>query len=184
MLKACSADFGASLRLLAAFEPSRADEDGYIRKFAKSFIAATTADLPSDSVMRAEEDAGAWLRVYAARAAEDAEVEGWKKDAADGKWETARTAAMRKVNPRFILRQWVLEEVISTMDKALKDADVPTARRALALVLDLASNPFESYGEREDGSIRDDLDDATAERARLCGLGPRGMLGFQCSCSS
>ncbi|BEJ16378.1 hypothetical protein CspHIS471_0509830 [Cutaneotrichosporon sp. HIS471] len=184
MLKACSADFGASLRLLAALEPSRADEDGYIRKFAERLIAAATADLPPDSVMRAEEDAGAWLRVYATRAAQDSEVEGWKKDAPDGKWEVARTAAMRKVNPRFILRQWVLEEVISTMDSALKDADVPTARRALALVLDIASNPFESYGEREDGSIRDDLDDATADRARLCGLGPRSMLGFQCSCSS
>ncbi|KLT45391.1 UPF0061-domain-containing protein [Cutaneotrichosporon oleaginosum] len=184
MLKACSADFGVSFRLLAAFEPSRAAEDGYIPKFAKRFIAATTADLSSDSVMRAEEDAGAWLRVYAARATEDAEVKTWTKEAGDGKWEAARTVAMRKVNPRFILRQWVLEEVIATMDKALKDADVPTARRALALVLDLASNPFETYGEREDGSVRDDLDDATAERARLCGLGPRGMLGFQCSCSS
>ncbi|GMK55209.1 hypothetical protein CspeluHIS016_0202650 [Cutaneotrichosporon spelunceum] len=184
MLKACSADFGASLRLLAALEPSRGAEDGYIRQFAKRFVAATTADLPPDSVVRAEEDAGAWLRVYAARAAEEPELEAWKTDAPDGRWEVARTAAMRKVNPRFVLRQWVLEEVISIMDSALMDADVPTARRALALVLDLASNPFESYGEREDGSIRDDLDDASAERARLCGLGPRGMLGFQCSCSS
>lgn len=183
MLKAASADFGAALRLLAALEPSRLDEDGYIQGFAKRFIAATTADLPSDSITRAEEDAGAWLRVYAARAGSEAEIAGWSKDTVN-KWEEARAEAMRKVNPRFVLRQWVLEEVIRKMDKALKDADVPTARKALALVLDLTSNPFHAYGEKSDGSIRDDLDDESAERARLCGLGPRSMLGFQCSCSS
>lgn len=182
MLKAASADFGAAFRLLAAFQPSRADEDGYVGAFAKRFVGATTAGLPPDSVSRAEEDSCAWLRVYAARAGCEAEVAGWNSDGTA--WEEARAAAMRKVNPRFVLRQWVLEEVIRTMDAALKSEDVPTARRALALVLDLTSNPFEAYGEKSDGSIRDDLDDMEAERARLCGLGPRSMLGFQCSCSS
>lgn len=138
MLKANSIDFGASLRLLASFEPSRADEGSYLRDFARRFVAATTNDLPSDSVSRAEEDVGNWLRVYAARAGNDAEIEAWTKEASEKKWEAARTERMRKVNPRFVLRQWVLEEVIATMDKALKEGDVPTARKALALVLDVS----------------------------------------------
>jgi hypothetical protein len=50
----------------------------------------------------------------------------------------------------------------------------------------MATNPFESYGEDADGNVAADAcaDPEGAERARLCGLGPKAMLGFQCSCSS
>jgi hypothetical protein len=50
----------------------------------------------------------------------------------------------------------------------------------------MSTSPFEAYGEDADGvpSACDVADEEAAERFRLCGVGPRGMLGFQCSCSS
>ena len=49
-------------------------------------------------------------------------------------WEHTREEAMKSVNPRFILRQWILEEVIAEMEEAGLE-DIPRARRALARVL-------------------------------------------------
>jgi hypothetical protein len=47
----------------------------------------------------------------------------------------------------------------------------------------MATNPFETYGGElaEAGS---QLSEKEKEEKRLCGMGPKGMLGFQCSCSS
>lgn len=50
----------------------------------------------------------------------------------------------------------------------------------------MSTNPFDAYGEGTDGQVAPDAcaDPEVAEQARLCGLGPKAMLGFQCSCSS
>jgi hypothetical protein len=76
----------------------------------------------------------------------------------------------------------VLEETIAKLDKPGDEADIA----ALERVLEMAGEPFESYGEvvvGEEGSgvcpTREEQ-----ERQRLCGMGSGGMLGFQCSCSS
>ncbi|KAL1411379.1 hypothetical protein Q8F55_002335 [Vanrija albida] len=182
LLRAHGADFHASLRELSNFEPSKIDDDAYRRAYAKRWVANTTIDLQSDSAMRAEEGITAWLRVYAARASAPAEKAAWDKDAPDGEWEAIRTVAMRAVNPRFVLRQWLLEETIKNVDDKLKANDVPGARKTLARVLDLATQPFEPYGE--DGECEANPSDEDVERMRLCGLGPQNFLGFQCSCSS
>lgn len=84
---------------------------------------------------------------------------------------------LRSANPRFVLRQWVLEEAIERLERK-NDKDF------LARVLRLATNPFESYGEPilcDQNSI---TTDESKEDARLCDVGPSGYLGFQCSCSS
>ena len=39
----------------------------------------------------------------------------------------------------------------------------------------MSTRPFYPWGEEDGGD---------SEEARLCGLGKREMLGFQCSCSS
>lgn len=86
-----------------------------------------------------------------------------------------REARMQAANPRFVLRQWVLEETISRL-KANKDTDY------LAKVLEMCERPFEPYGEeRADGQI---VAESDGEKLRLCGVGSADMLGFQCSCSS
>lgn len=120
-LRAHSLDFSASFRLLSYFTP---ETDA--AKFAKKLVGIAAADLPADSVSRAEEGVAGWLKVYAERVKEEA-------------WE-GRNEAMKRTNPRFVLRQWVLEETISKMENAIKDGQVDQAREVLARVLDVSKS--------------------------------------------
>lgn len=118
-LRAHSLDFSTSFRVLSFFTP-----DSDIKAFAKKLVNTAAADLPADSVSRAEEGVASWLGVYADRIKEEA-------------WE-GRNEAMKKVNPRFVLRQWVLEETIATMEKVIKAGEVDKAKEVLARVLDVS----------------------------------------------
>ena len=164
-------DFHTSLRLLSSFDPSKSDVK-YTKQQASIIIANATTNLSMEAVEQANSQFEHWLDIYAKRVLEEDEVEAWG--------EESREDAMKRVNPRFVLRQWVLEELIAEMEK-----DMKTARTKLARVLEvseekialmqMATHPFEEYdGDGEEGQIR----------SRLCGLGGREMLGFQCSCSS
>jgi uncharacterized protein YdiU (UPF0061 family) len=95
-----------------------------------------------------------------------------------------RQTRMNQVNPRFVLRQWVLEEVIERVERK-EGADVVSLDR----VLQMAGEPFESYGEiilegEAKCSLVKEEREEEQERARLCSMGSEKMLGFQCSCSS
>lgn len=129
LLQAHSADFSTSLRLLSFFDPARVAEDSYLSAFTARWVAAACGDLPSDSATRAREDITAWLRTYAARIDAD-ELAAW--------CDQDRLKAMRAVNPRFVLRQWVLEDTIKQMDEALDKDDVAAARKVLARALDVS----------------------------------------------
>ena len=83
--------------------------------------------------------------------------------------DTTRQTQMRKTNPHFVLRQWVLEEVIKrvtqhTSDPILKD------------VLHMALHPF------EDEWTNLTLDKETQQA--FCGDVPKEDRSTQCSCSS
>jgi uncharacterized protein YdiU (UPF0061 family) len=54
--------------------------------------------------------------VFARRVLETDEVDAWKV-VGEEDWEEKRRQEMIGVNPRFVLRQWVLEEVIADMEK-------------------------------------------------------------------
>lgn len=118
-------DFGAAFRILSYFRTSRADDTEYLKQQAKLWIAQATNDLLPDIVSRTEEAIVAWLKTYAKRVNED-EFD-----------EDARLKKMQETNPRFILRQWVLEDTISKMEEALKVDNVPQARKVLARVLEV-----------------------------------------------
>jgi hypothetical protein len=47
----------------------------------------------------------------------------------------------------------------------------------------MATKPFDKWGA-EGVTDEESLDEETKEERRLCGLGDKSMLGFQCSCSS
>jgi protein adenylyltransferase len=89
----------------------------------------------------------------------------------DSSDDRERGERMRKVNPKFVLRQWVLEEVIrntqSEKGVGVKDKEM------LDTVLRMALEPF-----------RDEWDGDRGEEERLCGDVPKYDRGFQCSCSS
>lgn len=118
-----------------------------------------------------------WLEKYAARI--ENEKEEWVGASSDGDWQALREKDARLANPRFVLRQWVLEEVIAKVE-----ADAQNGRCVLAKVMQMACNPFEPWGGEGDERTDDELDAETREERRLCGIGDRSMLGFQCSCSS
>lgn len=71
-----------------------------------------------------------WLEIYSERIRREKDAGVWEGDDFDSK----REQAMKKANPRFILRQWVLEEII----KRVQD-DSTTGKRALAKLHEVCS---------------------------------------------
>lgn len=69
-----------------------------------------------------------WLQEFSKRIEQDRE--NWNDSPND--WLNARKIEARKCNPRFVLRQWVLEEVIKKVDE-----DYITGKRILAKVLEV-----------------------------------------------
>ncbi|ESZ90989.1 protein family UPF0061 [Sclerotinia borealis F-4128] len=98
-----------------------------------------------------------WLSKWQGRIYED-----WGPDGDDEN----RMMEMKKVNPKFIPKGWVLDEIIKRVDKGGE-------RDVLNRVMKMVSDPFrESWdGDRE-------------EEERWCGDVPRGDRAMQCSCSS
>jgi len=117
-----------------------------------------------------------WLEQYAAGIESDRVA--WPDDGQD--IDIQRENAMKEVNPRFVLRQWVLEETI----KICEGDDAEKGRAVLSKVLEMSSNPFRSWGGEEDARDESELSDEEREERRFCTLGSKDMLGFQCSCSS
>ncbi|GAA5895744.1 Fmp40p [Sporobolomyces salmoneus] len=95
---------------------------------------------------------------------------------------STRRSRMNSYNPRFTLRQWVLEETIKKLGMEGEAAGLEQLNR----VLEMAQNPFEAYGETEIGAeaLEACPTEEETERRRLAGVGPKDLLGFQCSCSS
>jgi serine/tyrosine/threonine adenylyltransferase len=82
-----------------------------------------------------------------------------------------RRERMNKVNPKFVLRQWILEEVIKNT-KSEKGVGVDN-KEMLEMVLKMSLEPFNQEWGYDKG-----------EEERLCGDVPKVDRGFQCSCSS
>jgi uncharacterized protein YdiU (UPF0061 family) len=76
--------------------------------------------------MGAPADLRAWLTKYSSRLSKDREE--WGSSSQEGV-DAARKRGMDGVNPRFMLRQWVLEEVVAKVEK-----DATSRRRILAKV--------------------------------------------------
>ena len=85
--------------------------------------------------------------------------------------DNERRERMNKVNPKFVLRQWVLEEVIKSTTSE-KGVGVKH-HEMLDMVLKMSLDPF-----------KDEWGGDKAEEERLCGDVPKANRGFQCSCSS
>lgn len=109
-----------------------------------------------------EEDARArlakWLEAYRTRAIEDW---GEEKEA-----DAERMTAMKAVNPNFVPRGWLLDEIIK---KVQDDHDFET----LELATKMAENPF-----KDDWRVNSELE------KRWCGEVPKSGRGIMCSCSS
>lgn len=97
-----------------------------------------------------------WLEVYRQRVVED-----WGEDGDD-----ERLAAMKKVNPNFIPRGWLLDEIIK---KVQDERDFTT----LELAMKMGEDPF-----RDEWGVDRELEE------KWCGDVPKYGRGIMCSCSS
>lgn len=112
-------------------------------------------------------------------------LDGWQKriiedwgegDTISEEQDAKRRAAMKAVNPSFIPRGWILDEVIRRVEK---EGDRDVLRR----VMHMSLHPFEdSWDSREfDGEVyRGDA----AEEERWTRDVPEAVRALQCSCSS
>ncbi|TVY84881.1 UPF0061 protein [Lachnellula suecica] len=98
-----------------------------------------------------------WLEKWSARVYED-----WGPDGEDA----GRQVEMKKVNPKFIPKSWVLDELIKRVEKGGE-------REILDRVMNMALHPFEEHWGWDE-----------KEEERFCGDVPKTDRAMQCSCSS
>ena len=169
-------DFSTTLRrlcqlpaLLKARGASTQDED-QLKAVLDAFIAGDTSTglepwyepsiLPEYLRSQKETQARTWLLTYTRRLL---------REGRDGD-EVA--AEMKAKNPRFVLRNWVTNEVAKRLEED-NDTEV------LAKVLEMATRPFDDWGLPAQGKAEEEV----KEEARLCSLG-RPLTGNLPSCSS
>jgi serine/tyrosine/threonine adenylyltransferase len=149
-------DFNHFFRRLSSVKLADIDNDENRKDVAKIFFHAEGVTGIGNDEESAKEKMSQWLARWRERIIED-----WGTDN-----DTEREKAMKAVNPKFIPRSWVLDEVI---DRTGNKGD----REILGRVMHMSLNPFEdSWGWDE------------KEEERLCGDVPRFQRAMMCSCSS
>ncbi|KAF9466573.1 hypothetical protein BDZ94DRAFT_1280842 [Collybia nuda] len=172
-------DYHSTFRTLASFKPSMLNltnscaEDSFtpLEDFIKQLLASTSGPERLDFA-RGTNAWITWLDKYGRRIRD--EKAEWPED-----MDAERERVAKAANPRFVLRQWVLEEVIGKVER-----DHASGKRLLAKVMHMACNPFEPWGAEGDERPEIELGAEEKEEKRYCGMGDKTMLGFQCSCSS
>ncbi|KAF8529904.1 hypothetical protein JB92DRAFT_2695654 [Gautieria morchelliformis] len=170
LLEVHQLDYHSTFRTLCSFRPSfsAAELESFATRLTPESLVTST-----DARERAKKDWVEWLETYKKRINE--EQDDWN---GQENWMVIRQQEGYKANPRFVLRQWVLEEVIKKVEE-----NHVSGKRILAKVLEMASNPFEPWGA-ENNAGPEAFDEEIREEQRYCGMGPSKLLGFQCSCSS
>jgi len=147
-------DFNHSFRRLGKLQmKDLATEEG--RTQAAAIFFAKDAS-PGIALDEAKKRLGSWLDKWRSRI-----IEVWGEDG-----DEERRKAMDAVNPNFLPRNWILDELIRRVEKQ-------NEREILQRIQYMSLNPF------NDSWSWDAL-----EEARLCGDVPKYKAGLQCSCSS
>ena len=157
-LEALELDFSHFFRRLSSVTLEAVATEDKRKDIASIFFHAEGITALGQDDKSARERLGKWLARWRERVLED-----WGNgEAADGE----REVAMKKLNPKFVARGWVLDELIK---KVQDDGD----KEALTRAMMMAERPFEDSwgGPRE-------------EEERWCGDVPRAGRGIMCSCSS
>lgn len=161
-------DFTITLRNLVDFPRILEEHSGNTASAVEAFLPTWYDEtrvlqyLRSDKRQQAKE----WLTKYAERILRDTENES-------AGWGQKRSSAMKGTNPRFVLRNWVGEEVIQRLEQ--KDDT-----QFLARVLDMCTHPYRSWGSDE---MSGGDEEVRREQERLCELG-EPLARNMPSCSS
>lgn len=158
-LGALELDFNHFFRRLSSVKLADLETESRRKEIASIFFHAEGVTTSQSTESDARSRVASWLLAWRDRVAADWASKGESADA-------EREATMKKVNPKFIPRSWVLDEVIQRVEKGGE-------REVLRRVMAMAENPFvEAWGgDRE-------------EEERWCGDVPRLGRGLMCSCSS
>jgi uncharacterized protein YdiU (UPF0061 family) len=156
-MEALELDFNQFFRKLSSVKVGDLGTKSEREKVAGIFFHSEGVTGFGNTDKDARKRVGAWLERWSSRVYQD-----WGPDGADEQ----REVEMKKVNPKFIPKSWILDEVIRRVEKEGE-------REILDRVLDMALRPFEeNWGWNE------------KEEERFCGDVPRNDRAMQCSCSS
>lgn len=124
-------DFHATLRALTRFRPRllQPDAKGDLDTLLDELIVTTQCTRP-EQLEISRDEWKRWLATFSNRINED--TTEWTELEGTEDWFDCRQRITEKSNPRFILRQWLLEEIISKVE-----ADFVSGRRVLAKVLEV-----------------------------------------------
>ncbi|KAK0705112.1 hypothetical protein B0H67DRAFT_499391 [Lasiosphaeris hirsuta] len=183
-LEALSLDFNLFFRRISALRIADIATDEARAAAATRFFykeGLTITSTPAEEAA-ARERLGEWLALWRARVVADwGTLTDWGTGPASSPVsaaaEDARIAAMKAVNPNFVPRGWILDEVIRRVEKEGE-------RDVLKRVMHLALHPFEdSWAGREfeDGVV---YEGDAEEELRWTADVPRTARAMQCSCSS
>ncbi|KAK0634533.1 hypothetical protein B0T17DRAFT_483052 [Bombardia bombarda] len=170
---------------LADIATDAAREQAASRFFYRDGISPTAGVSDADARKRI----AGWLATWRERIVQDwGTLEDWGSseagqavsDARDGE----RVGAMKAVNPNFVPRGWILDEVIKRVDKGGE-------RDVLRRVMHMALHPFEDswhgrdFGDEEgEGEGKVVYEGDREEEVRWTSDVPRVGRALQCSCSS
>ena len=122
-------DFHSTFRTLCYFKPSLLDESkstsGDALQTFISKLLSRSSDADTLDHAKATGEWLEWLERYAKRIQEEKEEWAGVVDV-----DAEREKEMKVANPRFVLRQWLLEEVISRVER-----DSESGKRVLAKVM-------------------------------------------------
>ncbi|KFH41625.1 hypothetical protein ACRE_076680 [Hapsidospora chrysogenum ATCC 11550] len=121
----------------------------------------------------AREQLAAWLEKWRARVIEDW---GEGADNLPDDRDAARINAMKRVNPNFVPRGWILDEIIRRVEREGE-------RDVLDRVMHMSLHPFEDEWDGKTFNGVQYKGDAEEEK-RWTGEVPRTERAMQCSCSS
>ncbi|TAQ90840.1 hypothetical protein B7494_g836 [Chlorociboria aeruginascens] len=156
-MEALELDFNQFFRKLGNLNVTNLETEEQRKEAAGVFFHHEGVTGLNNTEEAARKRIGEWLERWRNRVYED-----WGPDGED----EARQTEMKKVNPKFIPKGWVLDELIRRVEK---EGD----REILDRVMQMALHPFEeSWGWDE------------SEEERFCGDVPRADRAMQCSCSS
>jgi uncharacterized protein YdiU (UPF0061 family) len=151
-------DFNHFFRRLSDVKIAEIETKEAREVLAKRFFHAEGVTGLNETNESASAKVGVWLDAWRERIVED-----WGSDTSA---DAGREKAMKAVNPNFVPRGWVLDEVITRVEKKHD-------RKILDGIMKMALDPFEeTWGWDEE------------EEKRFCGDVPRYQRAMMCSCSS
>jgi serine/tyrosine/threonine adenylyltransferase len=184
-MEALSLDFNHFFRRLSSLPVSDiATAESRLQKAAIFFPADNEGSSSSSTTVpdqEAYQRVADWLALWRERIVQDwGSLEDWGSSTGAPVSEARdaeRMAAMNKVNPNFVPRGWILDEIIKRVEKQGE-------RDVLRRVMHMALHPFEESWDGKEFENGEVYKGNQEEEVRWTGDVPKVKRAMQCSCSS